>query len=204
MSALDAARQRIDAMIADILAKEGGYVDHPHDRGGATNHGISLRYAKGIGLDTDGDGDTDQDDIRLVTAAQAAELYREDFFHGPRLDRLPAPIQPVLFDWAVLSGPPRVVSRLQRSLNALRLGPAAGHYARLDEDGRVGPKTRRAAESALSVLGPAAMIDVIVDARLAFHREIVGADPDQRVFLRGWDARAESFRLAPLPPHWET
>jgi lysozyme family protein len=184
----------IDAMIRDILRHEGGFVDHPNDRGGATNHGVSLRYARGIGLDNDGDGDTDADDIRLVTPDQAAALYREDFFTLPRLHALPAAVQPILFDWSVLSGPPRVIMRFQRLLNTLRLGPVGRRYDELVVDGRVGPKTRRAAEAVESAIGGPRLVNAIVDDRLAFHRRLVGGNPSQRVFLHGWDNRAESFR----------
>jgi lysozyme family protein len=30
-----------DTLIDDILRREGGYVDHPNDRGSCTNHGIT-------------------------------------------------------------------------------------------------------------------------------------------------------------------
>lgn len=82
------------AAIDAILRREGVWSDDPADRGGPTRHGISLRYARRIGLDRDGDGDTDADDIRLVTEAEARRLYREDFYRQPGIDGLPAETRP--------------------------------------------------------------------------------------------------------------
>lgn len=190
----ETAAAAVDRMIRDILRREGGYVDDPLDPGGATNHGVSLRYARGIGLDLDGDGDTDADDIRLVTPAVAAQLYHDDFYSGPRINRLPAPIQPVVFDWAVNSGPPRAIIGLQGVLNeAYWVDPGLG-LAPLDEDGVIGPLTRRAAGAASEALGPV-LVNALVDARIAFYHDIVTARPASRRFLRGWLRRAEEFRV---------
>lgn len=190
----------VDEIIEGILAREGGYGDHPADPGGATNHGISLRYAQGIGLDLDGDGDTDADDIRLVNRDKAAALYRQDFLLAPGLDRLPAPLWPILFDWAVNSGPPRAVMGLQRVLNLARAGGGLD-FPPLEEDGRVGPKTRKAAVIAEAAMG-AYLINALVEERLAFYRRIVAGDAAKAIFLKGWTRRAESFRLSlPTAPN---
>lgn len=34
------------AIIASVFAIEGGYVDHPSDPGGATNHGIARLFTQ--------------------------------------------------------------------------------------------------------------------------------------------------------------
>lgn len=176
----------VDALLRDILRREGGYVDHPNDRGGATNWGVSLRYAKGVGLDLDGDGDTDKDDIRLVTPEVALALYREDFYEGPRIDRLPEAIQPVMVDWAVNSGPPRAIMGLQEVLTMAGFPCTA--------DGVIGPQTRRQAEAADRAMGPY-LVNALVDMREHFYRSIVARNPSQRVFLNGWLNRAREFRV---------
>ncbi|CCG09703.1 glycoside hydrolase family 108 protein [Pararhodospirillum photometricum] len=176
-----------------LLDQEGEFVEDPADRGGATKHGISLRYATGIGLDLDGDGDVDRDDIIRLTPEEAARLFRRDFFEEPGIHRLPAPLWPVLVDWAVNSGAARPLLALQQTLNAfLDLRP--GLYPPLVEDGRMGPKTRRAAESALALVAPAWIINAVCDRREAFYRDLVRRDPTQRRFLAGWLRRTDSFR----------
>ena len=35
----------VDQMIDDILRREGGYVNHPADKGGPTKYGITLKHA---------------------------------------------------------------------------------------------------------------------------------------------------------------
>ena len=178
----------IDEMIEDILKHEGGYVDHPNDKGGATNFGVSLRYARDIGLDNDGDGDTDKDDIRLVTRKQAAKLYKDDFLIKPRISSLPVEYQPQLFDMAVNHGAHRAVTLFQHVLNDL-MGP------NLDTDGIVGKKTRQTAEYSVERWGWQHVNNALVDKRIAFFRAIVKNNPKQKVFLKGWLARAESFRV---------
>jgi lysozyme family protein len=179
--------QSVKEMIADILRREGGYVDDPADAGGATKHGISLRYARGLGLqmDLDDDGDVDEDDIRMVSPAQAAALYERDFLVHPKFDKLPIDLQPHMFDMSVNHGPARAAMILQGALNELG--------ADLDEDGRIGPATRRALNA---MTAPWALLqNAMVDERLMFYEAIVDRRPSQEHFLAGWRNRAEEFRI---------
>lgn len=186
------AEARIDAMIARTVKIEGDkYTETTGDRGGATKDGVTLKYLKGVGIsrgDLDRDGDIDKDDVRLVTPAIAEKLYKQDFYLDPRINRLPEPLQPVVFDAGVNSGPPRAIILLQKALRA-ELGvffPA---------DGVIGPATRAKAEEAVAKFGAAAVVGAVVDARIAWYNAIVREDPVQEKFLRGWIARANSFRI---------
>lgn len=167
-------------MAEDIVRREGGYNDVPGDKGGATNHGVSLRYAKGIGLDLDGDGDTDKDDIRLVTPEKAVELYLEDFLTDPRINRLPDELQPQLFDAAVNHGPPRAIMWVQ-------------HLVGAEVDGVIGPETRAKTEAEVRDHGWEGLNDAIVELRRTYFRSLAAGDPTQRKFLKGWLTRADSF-----------
>ncbi len=184
----------VENMAREIVRREGGFVDDAADPGGATQHGVSLRYARRMGLDIDRDGDTDADDIRLVTPEQAAALYVRDFFEAPGLDRLPEPLQPVLFDFAVNAGPARAIICLQEVLSEVAAAAPDLGLMPLAADGRIGPKTREACRHAFEAMGPF-LVNAVVEARIAYYRDLVSRDPSRRRFLAGWINRANEFRL---------
>lgn len=121
--------------MVEILRCEGGYTDHPSDPGGATNLGISLRFAQDIALDLDDDGDTDASDIRLMDISKATELYRKHFWDACSCDNLPHGIDLLVFDIAVNQGVGSSKRLLQSQLE-------------VTVDGVVGPKTLEAVRAA--------------------------------------------------------
>lgn len=185
----------VDELVADIIRREGGFNDIKEDRGGSTQYGVSLRYARGIGLDLDHDGDVDTDDIRLVTPQVAAQLYKDDFMHKPGIDRLPGELHAQLVDCAVNHGPPRAVKFLQHVLVQAGFLPEIGDNGRAQDDGVIGRKTVAAAEQAQAQMGPF-LTNAIVEERLGFFDWIVSRRPDQVKFLKGWRNRANEFRVA--------
>lgn len=189
----------VDQILDDVLGHEGGYTE---DHAGPTMHGVSLRYAEGIGLDLDGDGDTDKDDILQVTPEVARDLYKRDFFSGPGIDKLPAPLHPVMVDFAVNSGAPRAIMCLQDVVNQVRESAPELGIDQLYADGRMGPKTRKACEVAYEAMG-GYLVNAVCDAREAFMRDLARINPGrfaQYVTARdggpgGWIKRARSFRV---------
>ena len=73
---------RFPAFIDRVLAHEGGYVNHPQDPGGETNHGITLRTARANGY---------SGAMRDMTRAQAVEIYRKAFWQCYRAAEMPSP-----------------------------------------------------------------------------------------------------------------
>jgi lysozyme family protein len=61
-------------MIEATIAKEGGYSNHPADRGGPTNFGITERVARDNGH---------TGDMRNLTRAQAVAIYRSEYAIKP-------------------------------------------------------------------------------------------------------------------------
>jgi len=172
--------QTIEGMIDDILRREGGFVHHPADRGGPTKHGITQRTLSAyLGRAAT------VEEVRSLSAELAAEIYRRDYFLAPRLDGLPARIQPFVFDSAVNHGPRRAVRLVQQVCDAAGFGPIA-------PDGIFGPQTRRAAAEADRVMG-AWLLAALVEERRNLYRQIVAHDPSQRVFLDGWMNRVAEF-----------
>ena len=142
--------QTVQAIAQDILAREGGYVNDPDDPGGATNHGVTVHTMRRLGLDLNGDGVIDADDVKVLTAQRALQIFIDEYFHRPKLDTLSPPLQATVFDMYVNAGS-NAVKILQRLLNQMRLSVAV--------DGVIGPQTARAAAQAM-----AAAPDHFVDA----------------------------------------
>lgn len=116
---------------------EGGFVDDPHDRGGVTKWGITIRTLIAKGLDLNGDGVVNRKDIRDMTPEQARNIYRRDYWVGAACPRLPWPLSLPVYDCAVNQGVSRATRILQKSV-------------RVRVDGIIGPKTLAAVERAWS------------------------------------------------------
>lgn len=171
----------VDEMIDDILRREGGYVNHPADRGGPTKFGITQKtlsaYIGRVAL---------AKDVENMSEDLAREIYERNYFNGPRIDRLPEAIQPFIFDCAVNHGPRRAIKFVQSVCNQAGFSPA------LDVDGAMGPQTRKAAEWAQQEMGDV-FLKALLEERRNFYRVIVEHNPSQAVFLNGWMNRVNEF-----------
>jgi len=157
----------VDEMIDDILKHEGGYVNHPYDRGGPTNYGITQRTLNewsGGGMD-----------VREISEEMARSIYKDQYYTKPKIDWLAPHIQPIVFDMSVNHGPVNAVKILQKSMNS-------------DDvvvDGLIGVIT---AQESIYL-----SVSRLVNARIQFYADIVANDNSQAVFLKGWLNRARSF-----------
>ena len=171
----------VEQLLEDVLRREGGYIDHKSDRGGATKYGITQAT-----LSTHLGREVTKDEVRNLDKELAKEIYKADYYFTPRINTLPEELQAQIFDICVNSGPRKAIKILQQVLNL------AGFEC--SQDGMLGPKTRKAAEDAQAAMGPY-LTNAIVEAREHFYRSIVAANPSQSVFLKGWLARAKEFRI---------
>ena len=78
----------VDRMIDDLIRRAGGFVDHPLDRGGPTDFGITrATLSRHLGRPASAD------DLRRLDRGVARKIYRRECFQRPRLDRLPPGIR---------------------------------------------------------------------------------------------------------------
>lgn len=172
----------VDQMIDQILEHEGGFVNHPNDRGGPTNFGITLRTLAAWRRPQL----VDMPDVRALKVFEARKIYATNYYTGPGIDKLPAAIQPVMFDMSLNHGPGTAVRLLQRLLDD------SGYSCSVD--GGIGDETIQQSGAADAAMG-IGLINGLVDRRIALFEEIVARDESQRVFLKGWLNRARQFAV---------
>lgn len=113
----------IEQALVHLLRSEGGFVDHPSDPGGATNHGITERVARQHGY---------TGDMRDLPLSVATTIYRKQYWAMIKADQLPEALRFHVFDAAVNSGNVQAIRWLQMC-------------AGVKTDGIIGPITLRAA-----------------------------------------------------------
>ncbi len=124
-----------DTALAFVQRWDGGWVDDPHDRGGVTKWGITIRTLIAKGMDLNNDGVVDRRDIRDMKPEQARDIYKRDYWIGAACPRLPAPLALLHFGCAVNQGVGRASRILQKSVRAT-------------PDGIIGKRTIAAVERA--------------------------------------------------------
>lgn len=187
---LGAGMKTVEQIAAEIVAREGGYVNDPDDPGGATNFGVTLATLQRLGIDKTGDGRVDVADIRALSRADAERIFVEHYFRRPRLAELPVSVQASVFDMYVNAGA-NAVKILQRLVT--RMGFAAA------DDGVVGPRTIQAAGRA-DAAAPGHFADAYGIARRNYYYALGDGRPASRKYARaqsgakgGWILRAEAF-----------
>ncbi len=201
---MSAARQEAIARYIDwTIGHEGGFAADPADPGGATNFGVSLRYARDahgveIDLDLDGDGDVDAADIRALSRDRAVEIYRKGWWDKhPWLDAIvdreivgsaPAPCQSLaakVFDLGVNMGMRQAVRLIQRAVPCCIGGRC------LVVDGLFGPTTTAAVFAVGGSHFTAPQLRAAVSmAAVWFYTDLADRRPASRKFLPGWRNRA--------------
>jgi lysozyme family protein len=135
----------IDKMIDATIGKEGGYSNHPADRGGPTRWGITERVARANGY---------SGDMRTLPRDTAVLIYKTEYAIKPGFAAVAAVHTAVgeeLFDTGVNMGPDVPARWFQEWLNALNRN--GRDYPDIKEDGDIGPATLRAFQSLLRVRG---------------------------------------------------
>jgi lysozyme family protein len=174
--------QSLDHLVDALIEREGGYVDHPADRGGPTCWGITEAVARAHGY---------RGAMRGLPRSEAAAIYQRLYWLRPRLDALaersPA-VAAELFDTAVNMGPAVAIAFLQRALTALNRN--ANDYPDLMPDGRIGPATLAAIDRFFAVRGKESGETVLLRALEALQGEryirLAERRPANEVFLYGW------------------
>lgn len=159
---------------APLLKKlEGGYVNHPNDKGGATNKGVTLStFRKYFGKTKT------VNDLKNITNEQWQYIFKKGYWDRWKADLIKnQSIAELLVDWLYNSGT-WGVKYPQQVLGVV-------------SDGVVGPKTIAAINS---YPNQAELFYKLWNRRKKHYEDIVKKNPSQKVFLKGWMNRLNSFK----------
>jgi lysozyme family protein len=172
----------VDQLIDALIDREGGYSNHPADRGGPTKYGITEAVARAHRY---------RGAMRDLPRDEAAAIYKRLYWLRPKFDqvakRSPA-VAAELFDAGVNMGPAVAATFLQRALSALNRDRK--DYADLVPDGRIGDATLAALDRFIELRGKPSGETVLLRALDALQGErylrLAERRPANEAFLYGW------------------
>jgi lysozyme family protein len=159
--------ENFGAVMSEVFAHEGGYVNDPRDPGGATNMGITIGT-----LSAWRGKPVTPEDVRALTKGEALAIYRARYWVPVRGGDLPEGLDLVAMDGAVNSGVSCGARWLQQGVG-------------LAPDGKVGAATIEAAR-----LADEGAIARACEARMGFLEGL----RTWAAFGRGWSRRVASVQ----------
>ena len=163
-------------LVKGILEREGGYKDHPRDKGGPTNYGIT---ASTWGLEKRLGRVATREEVKAITEDEARDFYtRRHVDYSPFRVVAFEPLRVQLIDFGINSGTDRAARWLQRAIGV--------------------PPTGMMDELTMAFLNahPGRLINnALVAARLRMVDDWTDGDQGQKVFEEGVESRALSFFL---------
>lgn len=162
-------------LIPFILKWEGGFVNDPLDKGGATNKGITISTFRQVF----GKNKT-VNDLKHITDEQWDYIFKSYYWDRYKADSINnQSIANICVDWVWASGI-WGIKKVQQLLNTTA-------------DGIVGPKTINAINNQHSE----ELFNKIKKARIIFVENIVKHNPSQKRFLKGWLNRINNIQYEP-------
>ena len=154
-----------------IKSWEGGYVNHPNDKGGPTNMGITIATFRSVY----GQGKSVQD-LKNMTDYQWWYIFKRLFWDKCKGDQIESQaVANLIVDWTWASG----VAGIKLAQGVLGV----------TQDGVVGPKTLAALN-----LNDTSTVFAALWRRRKQHFEALAKKPGQSVFLKGWLNRLNGIK----------
>lgn len=179
---LKETEMNIEQYLEELIKREGGYVNNPADRGGATKYGITEAVARANGF---------KGNMKDLPLDVAKSIYRKQYWVSPRFDQVNAVSSAVaeeLLDTGVNCGTGFAKPLLQRALNLLNNQGKAG-WPDLTEDGIYGPATLKALNIYLAKRGKegeTVLVRVLNIMQGQRYIEICERNKSQEQFFYGW------------------
>ncbi|MFR9635296.1 MAG: glycosyl hydrolase 108 family protein [Rikenellaceae bacterium] len=171
---------KVETLAPFIFSWEGGFVNHPNDKGGATNMGVTIATYKAYrnlkGLD-----EPTVDDLKNISTEEVVEILKTMYWDKAKADEInDQSIANIIVDWVWASGV-WGIKYTQRALG-------------LTDDGVVGPLTI----GAINRADPLTLFNTLWASREAHFLKIVTNNASQQVFLKGWLNRLGGIKFGSL------
>nr|EKX0438345.1 hypothetical protein [Acinetobacter baumannii] len=172
----------MEQYLDELIKREGGYVNNPADRGGATKYGITEAVARVNGW---------KGPMRDLPLDLAKQIYKQQYWINPRFDQvntLSPLIAEELLDTGVNCGVAFAKPLLQRALNLLN-NQGKGGWPDLAVDGIYGSATLGALKIFFAKRGKdgeKVMLKVLNIMQGQRYIEICERNPTQEQFFYGW------------------
>ncbi len=159
----------IENYIHTIIEREGGYVDHPDDKGGATKYGITIHT-----LGRWRGKEVTANDVRNLDKQEAVSIYTQYYIVEPGLNNIEDDrLKMLMLDMAVHSGPVQAIRALQS-------------LVRVKVDGVMGCITAQVVNHHPSI---ETLRKQYLATRIRFLVNLVKKNPSQVAFAAGWANR---------------
>lgn len=156
-----------------LLQVEGSFSNHPEDKGGPTNKGVTLAtYQSYCGQDKT------IKDLQNMSYGTWQDIIKDLYWDKCLADKIiNQAVAEIIVDWCVNSGS----TGLRKVQEVVGTKP----------DGIIGPKTL----AAINKADARQLFDRIILARKQFYEGLVKKNPSQKVFLNGWMNRLKMFQF---------
>lgn len=165
---------RPEKLISFILKWEGGFVNDPCDKGGATNKGVTIntfRHFYGA--------DATVEQLKNITDRQWENIFLTGYWRPFKADFIKnQSVANICVDWAWASGTTTAIRQVQKLLG-------------VTADGIVGEITI----GAINKYDAEELFSRIRRARIDFVNTIVRNNPSQAKFSRGWVRRINDIQF---------
>jgi lysozyme family protein len=165
-------KKNFDKSLLEVLKSEGGFQKDERDPGNAKGGMTNLGCTKAVWEEFVGHP-VSEADMRALTPASVAPLYKRKYWDKVAGDLLPAGLDYAVFDAAINSGPGRAAKWLQE-------------VAGVPADGSIGKQTL----AAVDAFSPLELIAQYNDKRLQFLESL----PTFATFGKGWSNRVSSVQ----------
>jgi len=167
-----------ESALVHVLKSEGGYTNHPNDKGGPTNWGITQAdYSSFLGRPATAD------DVKAMTIEEASAIYKKKYWDAMKLERIrDREIALILFDQGVNRGTKTAIKNLQTVLNE-------SFGEKLEVDGVLGNRT----DVAIATAPKRTLCRKLLQNAVENYCRICIKNPSQLVFLLGWINRVDKL-----------